>query len=558
MFGWSSRPLMIALSYVEIETKERGHEAPEHPAGGSEQAGGGRARAVLPRRGRRREEDGLRVRPARAEPERRRRRARRHARADPSGGRERQGGAGCRRGHAGRHREDEHLRYRHRGVLQAHRRPYGILRRAADEHHRRGPPAGPPRPPRRGRGDRGGGLTMGATRRSRARHRVLLGVILCVLVLADSMRAHPQGGKAAPGDMRGGRHVSLAARWIVPKKYVEKVGDDGFKAAPIGAGPYKVVSFKPGIEIVLEAFDGYWRKAPAVKRLVMRSMPEEATRAAALRAGEVDIVYLLTGPTADAVRKVSGFRLAAPLVSGAFWIELPEQWDPKSPWADQRVRLAASHAIDRAAINQAEMLGFGRLTGNFVPRIFQFAVAMEPAAYDPAKAKKLLAEAGYPSGFDAGDFYPFPPYDSMGEAILGNFQAVGIKSRLRTMERAAYFTAWRDKKLHGVIHVITAAFGNAATRLEPYVTKSGVYAYGSLPEIDDLYIRQARELDAKKREALVHQIQQIIRDKVMAIPLFEQAFIWGVGPRVAEAGDGRIPGFGYSAPFEDLRLKEAR
>ena len=160
--------------------------------------------------------------------------------------------------------------------------------------------------------------------------------------------------------------------------------------------------------------------------------------------------------------------------------------------------------------------------------------------------------------FTAGDFYPFPPYDSMGEAILGNFQAVGIKSRLRTMERAAYFTAWRDKKLHGVIHVITAAFGNAATRLEPYVTKNGVYAYGSLPEIDDLYIRQARELDAKKREALVHQIQQIIRDKVMAIPLFEQAFIWGVGPRVAEAGDGRIPGFGYSAPFEDLRLKEAR
>src|SRR5216110_301475 len=191
--------------------------------------------------------------------------------------------------------------------------------------------------------------------------------------------------------------TASGAGWIVPKKYVEKVGEDGYKKAPVGAGPYKVVSFTPGVEIVLEAFDGYWRKAPNVKRLVMRSMPEEATRAAALRAGEVDIVYLLTGPTADAVRKVSGFRLAAPLVSGAFWIELPEQWDPKSPWADQRVRLAASHAIDRAAINQAEMLGFGRLTGNFVPRIFQFAVAMEPAAYDPAKAKKLLAEAGYPS-----------------------------------------------------------------------------------------------------------------------------------------------------------------
>jgi peptide/nickel transport system substrate-binding protein len=346
--------------------------------------------------------------------------------------------------------------------------------------------------------------------------------------------------------------TASGAGWIVPKKYVEKVGEDGFKAAPVGAGPYKVVSFKPGVELVLEANDLYWRQPPSIKRLVM---PEESTRAAALRAGEVDIAYLLTGPTADSVRKVSGFRLAAPLVSGAFWLGLPEQWDPKSPWADARVRLAASHAIDRPGINQAEMLGFGRLTGNYVPRIFQFAVPMEPHAYDPAKAKKLLAEAGYANGFDAGDFNPFPPYDSMGEAVIGNLQAVGIRSRLRTMERAAYFTAWREKKLHGVIKVITAAFGNAATRLEPYATKNGVYAYGSLPEIDDLYSRQARELDPKKREALVHQIQQIIRDKVTAIPLFEQAFIWGVGPRVAEAGDGRIPGFSYSAPFEDLQLK---
>ena len=349
--------------------------------------------------------------------------------------------------------------------------------------------------------------------------------------------------------------TASGAGWIVPKKYVEKVGDDGFKAAPVGAGPYKVVSFKPGVELVLEAYDGYWRKTPAVKRLVMRSMPEEATRAAALRAGEVDIAYLLTGPTADSIRKISGFRLAAPLVSGAFWIELPEQWDPKSPWADPRVRMAASHAIDRPGINQAEMLGFGRLTGNMIPRIFQFALAMEPHPYDPARAKKLLAEAGYANGFDAGDFYPFPPYDTMGEAVLANFQAVGIRGRLRTMERAAYFSAWREKKLHGVIKVITAAFGNAATRLEPYVIKGGVYAYGSNPEIDDLYARQARELDPRKREDMVHHIQQIIRDKVINIPLFEQAFIWGVGPRVAEAGDGRIPGFSYSAPFEDLRLK---
>src|SRR5215813_10706178 len=110
--------------------------------------------------------------------------------------------------------------------------------------------------------------------------------------------------------------TASGAAWIVPKKYAQQVGEDGFKTAPVGAGPYKVASFKPGVEIVLEAFDGYWRKPPAVKRLVMRSMPEETTRAAALRNGEVDIAYLLTGPTAEAIRNTPGFTVKAPLLSG--------------------------------------------------------------------------------------------------------------------------------------------------------------------------------------------------------------------------------------------------
>ena len=349
--------------------------------------------------------------------------------------------------------------------------------------------------------------------------------------------------------------TASGAAWIVPKKYVQQVGEDGFKTAPIGAGPYKVVSFKPGVEIVMEAFDGYWRKAPSVKRLVMRSMPEETTRAAALRNGEVDIVYLLTGPTADAIRKTPGLTLKAPLLSGAFWLELPEQWDPKSPWHDARVRQAASLAIDRQAVNQAETLGFSRLTGSIVPRIFQYAVHFEPPAYDPARARKLLADAGYPNGFDGGNFYPFPPYNSMGEAIQGYLQAVGIRTATRTMERAAYFSAWREKKLHGVILVISAAFGNAATKIEPYATTNGIYAYGSLPEIDELYARQGRELEAKKREALLGQIQKLLVEKTINVPIYELAFICGVGPRVAEGGAGLIPGFSYSAPAEDLKLK---
>jgi peptide/nickel transport system substrate-binding protein len=350
--------------------------------------------------------------------------------------------------------------------------------------------------------------------------------------------------------------TASGAGWIVPKHYVDKVGEDGFKKAPIGAGPYKVVSFTPGVELVLEAFDQYWRKAPSVKRLVMRSMVEETTRAAGLKRGEVDIAYLLSGPVADEIKRTPGLQLKAPLLTGAFWIDLPDQWDPKSPWHDRRVRLAANHAVDRQAVNQAETLGFSRLTGSMVPRVFQFALAVEPPAYDPARAKKLLAEAGFPNGFDAGEFFPFPPYNSMGEALQGQLQAVGIRSRIRTMERATYFAQWREKKLHGLILVVTATMGNAATRLEPYATKNGIYAYGSLPAVDDLFARQAREVDIKKRETLVRQMQTAVTEHVMHVPIYELAFIWGVGPRVEESGANLIPGFAYSAPFEDLKLRK--
>ncbi|PYM26002.1 MAG: hypothetical protein DMD78_05055 [Candidatus Rokuibacteriota bacterium] len=348
---------------------------------------------------------------------------------------------------------------------------------------------------------------------------------------------------------------ATGAAWIVPKRYVEKVGDDGFLKAPIGAGPYRVVSFTPGIDLVMEAFEGYWRKTPSVKRLVFRSMPDETTRAAALKAGDVDIVYLLSGPTAADVKRTPGLRLVAAKPPGVPYLDLPEQWDPKSPWHDRRVRLAASHAIDREGLNQAETLGLSRPTGGLIPRVLDFAKVYEPPPYDAARAKQLLAEAGYPNGFDAGDLTPFPPFFSMGEALVNYLQAVGIRTRMRTMERAAFLSAWREKKLRGVIMGLGAPAGNAATRIEVYVTKSGIYSSGVVPEIEDLFARQARELDRKKREAMLHQIQQIMHDRVLHVPIYELAFLWGVGPRVEEAMVDAIKGFSYSAPYEDLKVR---
>src|SRR5207245_9617442 len=108
--------------------------------------------------------------------------------------------------------------------------------------------------------------------------------------------------------------------WNVPKKYVERVGEDGCLKSPIGAGPYKFVSSTPGVELVLEAFEGYWRKVPSVKRLVFKSMPEETTRAAALKRGEVDIAYFLNGPVAEDVQRTPGLKLTAVRTNAVFFL----------------------------------------------------------------------------------------------------------------------------------------------------------------------------------------------------------------------------------------------
>src|SRR5206468_47200 len=173
---------------------------------------------------------------------------------------------------------------------------------------------------------------------------------------------------------------ATGAGWIVPKKYVEKVGDEGFKKMPIGAGPYRFVSFTPGVELVVEAFDQYWRKAPSVKRLVLKAIPDETTRLAALKRGEVDVAYNIRG----------------------------------------------------------------------------------------ALAEKILAEAGYPNGFDAGDYFCDAAIVFVGEPVVNYLNAAGIRVRLRPIERAAFFKGWADKKYKGLIQGASAAYGSAATRIEAF------------------------------------------------------------------------------------------
>jgi peptide/nickel transport system substrate-binding protein len=348
---------------------------------------------------------------------------------------------------------------------------------------------------------------------------------------------------------------ATGASWIVPRKYVEKVGDEGFKRAPIGAGPYKFASYSPGIELVVEAFDQYWRKVPNVKRLVLKSIPDEATRLVALKRGEVDVAYGIRGALAEELRRSPGLTLKPNVGQATFWINFPDQWDSKSPWHDRRVRLAASYAIDRNAMNQADALGHSRITWSIIPSSFEFYWQPPGHSYDPAKAKQLLTEAGYPNGFDAGDYFCDAAIAYVGEPVVNYLNSSGIRVKLRPIERAAFFRGWAEKKLKGLIQGGSGAFGNAATRIESFVAAGGTYVYGSYKDIDGLFMEQATELDPKRREATLHRIQQLIHDKTMIAPIWLNAGLNGFGPNVEESGIGLITGYAFSAPYEDVKLK---
>ena len=346
---------------------------------------------------------------------------------------------------------------------------------------------------------------------------------------------------------------ATGAAWIVPKKYTERVGEDGFKKAPVGAGPYRFVSFNPGVELVVEAYEGFWRKTPAVKRLVFRSVPDESTRLAMLKRAEADIAYSIRGPNAEEVKRTAGLTLKPTSPTFTEWIVFTEQFDSKSPWADQRVRLAANLAIDRKTINEAEYLGYGKLAFSIIPRDFEFHWAPPAYPFDPARAKRLLAEAGYPKGFDAVEMATDAVYAPEAEAVINGFQAIGIRARLQPMERAGFYKADQEKTFKHLVRVGSAAAGNAATRIEAFVISAGIRSYGGYPDIDSLFRDQAAETDKKRREAILHKIQQLMHERAMFAPIVEPALLIGIGARLAEMPT--ITGHPYLSPYEDLKLK---
>jgi peptide/nickel transport system substrate-binding protein len=184
----------------------------------------------------------------------------------------------------------------------------------------------------------------------------------------------------------------------------------------------------------------------------------------------------------------------------------------------------------------------------------EFMLPAEPYPHDPAKAKQLLAEAGYPNGIDAGLFHAIPGFPTAAEVVVNDLNAVGIRTKLATQERAAFYADWKAHKFHGLFMTGAGNAGNAASRVEEFMYSKGSYADGGYPDIDELFRQQASERDRKKREAILHKIQQLTIDRVMFAPVYDFAALMGVGPRIAKHTITDV----YLSPFpeyEDIEIK---
>ena len=367
--------------------------------------------------------------------------------------------------------------------------------------------------------------------------------------------------------------TASSAGIIIPKAYYLSLGatnaerDEKFVQAPIGAGPYKFVRQEPGIEVEFAAFTDYWRKIPHVKTVVSRGVRELAVRVAALKSGEVDFAYFITGELLQSVIDDPMLRYH-PNNSAPFWLMFPDIDDPTSPFHDKRVRQAVSLALDRQFLADRETAGMAIPWGNFIPPEWPGAVQRPPDEFNLPEAKRLMAAAGYAEGFSIDWFTPFPAVESLSLRVMEQLRTIGIKSQMNVMERPVYYQKLLEgKRQEGyghkgfpgrqIVMSISVITGDASVYVDNWLRCGGSYSMVCDQRIEALWQRYVASLDLQERTDLVTQAQNIALDEYFMVPIYINSFTLGMGPRVGGKPDDyiRIPMSVLPGPPEDFKLK---
>lgn len=325
------------------------------------------------------------------------------------------------------------------------------------------------------------------------------------------------------------------AAGIFPKAYREKVGDKGFADHPIGAGPFKWKDYKQDIYWKVEAVKDHYRKTPEIKTFKLVYVAENSTRLAMLQAGEVDI-SVISQAHVPVVKAASDLRVVFSMYPNLTMLAIADLAfpDEKSPFLDRKVRTAASLAIDRKTISEKILNGTAEPYGEVLaPITMGYDSTVKPDPYDPEKAKKLLAEAGYPKGFSttvsttmASKFYA--------EALAANLSEVGINTKVVIYETGAWQQAFMGKKLRGLLvaggwhHAELHASADMSDHWLSYMP----WCYYSTPEIDAAIHKGNMAIEKDDMAAAGRNISKTIRDAQIKIILWAQHTPYGVGPKI--------------------------
>lgn len=347
---------------------------------------------------------------------------------------------------------------------------------------------------------------------------------------------------------------------ITPKDYIAKVGDDEFGRRAVGSGPFKLKEYNVAQSIALEAYAGYWGKVPEFKDLKIIVVPEAATRVAMLKTGQADMVTELPPFLIEDVERTQGLgTISTPTseVQVIFFNYMPQYTGTNHPTLDKKVRLALNLAIDREAMVKAFLRGRGRPAATETADFINGAVTGLKYPYDPTQAKKLVADAGYPTGVDLGTWFYTTGTATMDEASVALSQywsAVGIKVQWQRVDAGATTDLVNSKKIppREINDSITTY--DAESDLALFWHSSAVLSAFYNGKHDALINDASAQLDPAIRTQKLQKVIQTIYDEADSIPVYFLDKVYGVNTKKISGWDF-VAGFAFPRNLEYLHRR---
>ena len=315
--------------------------------------------------------------------------------------------------------------------------------------------------------------------------------------------------------------------YIVPKDYIAKVGPKGFAAKPVGTGPFSFGDYSVGQSVVLHRFGGYWGAKPGYKTVEMKIMPDANARISALRTGEINLAAQVLPQNLRQLKSNSAITIRSKPTGDNIFL-LTNNKDHSAPWAKPKVREALATAIDQNAIRKQILGGLADpMTGVSPLNAGYSKDTLKQRPYDPARAKRLLAQAGYAKGFKMDFWAPVNGRlccsTQVAQAVAGYWKAIGVTVKPHTVDYDQWTEMEASKSdLNGVV---MGLWGDAGTfdpqeRLQGSLSCTGAYSHTCDRKLDAMISDVQVATEPAHRQAAYMKAFRYIYDKTLAIYLY--------------------------------------